>query len=223
MRCILIASAAVLACGGAQAQTRAGLSDSAKGMIGSWEFSNAEHEKVCSVRFSADRATVGYRLRFDANCGTLFALVKRIVGWKFPQGDLLYLIDDKGQTVIEFGEVEDGIFEAPTPGLGVLFLQNASAAHPASKSPREAAGDWMVVRGEGPPLCVLTFARDGFSVTARPDCDPDLAKLDFTQWRLDGRELVLIPANGEPWRFEEVDGNWRRLSNEVEPVMLVRQ
>ncbi len=233
MRRILFAIAVVFACGAAQAQvqaqaqaqaqTRATMSDSAKAMIGAWEFSNAGRDKSCSVTFSAERAAAGYRLKFDADCGILFPLVKQITGWKYPPGELLYLIDARGQTIISFSEVEDGIFEAPTPGLGVLFLQNSTASKPEPKAADDATGSWAVVRGDAPPLCVLTLAAGGFSVTAQPGCDPDVAKLEFTQWRLDGRDLLLIPANGEPWRFEQVDGNWRRLSDEAEPLMLVRQ
>lgn len=222
MRRILIATVAVLACGAVQAQTRAPLSENVKSMIGVWEFSNAERDKICGVSFSADRAGAAYKLMFAPECAALFPLVKQIVGWKYPPGDLLYLLGARGQTLVAFSEVEDGIFEAPTPGLGVLFLQNA-AANQAPKPADDAAGTWAIVRGDGPPLCVLVLGSEGFSVTAQPGCDPDLAKIDFTQWRIDGRELMLIPANGEPWRFEEVDGKWRRLSNSAEPEMLVRQ
>lgn len=233
MRRILIASTVLLACGAAhaqtqgqaqvQAQTRATMTDAAKAMIGDWEFSNAGRDKSCSVTFSAERAGPAYRLKFDGDCGNLFPLVKQIAGWRFPPGELLYLVDARGQAVISFSEVEDGIFEAPTPGVGVLFLQNSTAARPEPKPADDATGNWAVVRGSAPPLCVITLGSEGFSVTLQPGCDADLTKPEFTQWRLDGRELLLIPADGEPWRFEEIDGNWRRLSNDAEPLMLVRQ
>jgi hypothetical protein len=224
-RRILIAAIAVLICGAAQAQTNAALSDSAKAMIGKWEFSDAERDKICTATFSSDRSGRGLKVTFDANCGKLYPLVRRITAWKYPQDDLLYLLDAQGEALIEFSEVEDGIFEAPTPGLGVLFLQNpaAAAAAPTEKPPGEVAGNWAVVRGDGATLCVLTLASDGLAVTAQPGCDPDLAKLNFTQWRLDRGELLLVPAQGEPWRFEDVDGNWRRLSQAADQITLVRQ
>jgi len=224
-RRILIAAIAVLICGAAQAQTNAALSNSANAMIGKWEFSNAERDKICTATFGSDRSGRGLKVTFDANCGKLYPLVRRIVAWKYPQDDLLYLLDAQGEALIEFSEVEDGIFEAPTPGLGVLFLQNpaAAAAVPAQKPPGEVAGNWAVVRGDGAPLCVLALASDGLAVTAQPGCDPDLVKLNFTQWRLDHGELLLVPAQGEPWRFEDVDGNWRRLSQAADQITLVRQ
>jgi hypothetical protein len=224
-RRILIAAIAVFICGAAQAQTNAALSDSAKAMIGKWEFSNAERDKICIATFSSDRSGRGRKVTFNANCGKLYPLVRRIVAWKYPQDDLLYLLDAQGEALIEFSEVEDGIFEAPTPGLGLLFLQNsaAAAATPAQKSPGEVAGNWAVVRGDGAPLCVLALASDGFTVTAQPGCDAAFAKLEFTQWRMDNGDLLLVPASGEPWRFEDVDGNWRRLSEATDRIMLVRQ
>jgi Protease inhibitor Inh len=222
-RCILIAAFALFLSGVAQAQSTLG--ESAKAMIGKWEFSNAERDKICSATFSSDRFGPGLKVTFDANCGKLFPLVRRIVGWKYPQDDLLYLLDARGEALIEFSEVEDGIFEAPTPGLGLLFLQNSAAAASGSKEKPtdEVAGNWAVVRGDGAPLCVLTLASDGFAVTAQPGCDPDIAKFDFVQWRMDRDELLLVPAKGEPWRFEEIDNNWRRLSETGEQITLVRQ
>jgi hypothetical protein len=218
----------VLLCGPALAQNST-LNDSAKAMIGdTWEFSNADRDKICSVTFKSDRVAVGLKLEFDANCGNLFPLVRNIVGWKYPEDDLLYLLDAQGKALIEFSEVEDGIFEAPTPGLGVLFLQNpAAAGPPPAKQPAEVAGEWIVKRGDGKAVCALTLATasasGGFALTVKPGCDPAIVKLNFTQWRLDRGELDLMPVNGEPWRFEEVDGVWRRLSETAEQFTLERQ
>jgi hypothetical protein len=104
------------------------LGESAQAMLGPWEFSNAERNKVCTATFKNTRTPVGLRVEFDQNCSTLFPLVSSVAGWVFPDGDLLRLVDASGATLAEFSEVEDGIFEAPTPGVGVLFLQNAEAA-----------------------------------------------------------------------------------------------
>ena len=104
------------------------LGDSAQGMLGSWEFSNAERNKICTATFKNTRTPAGLRVEFDPNCPSLFPLVSAVAGWVFPDGDLLRLVDSSGATLAEFSEVEDGIYEAPTPGVGVLFLQNAEAA-----------------------------------------------------------------------------------------------
>ena len=105
-----------------------------------------------------------------------FPLVNDVAGWNFPEGDLLRLLDAQGRTLVEFSEVEDGIYEAPTPGLGVLFLQSPAAAGPPPKSPEEVAGNWAITRGTGAPACALTLAttvlRDAFVLTVKPGCDP---------------------------------------------------
>jgi Protease inhibitor Inh len=228
-RLLIVAALAVALGAPAWAQTREPLGDSAKGMIGTWEFSNAERDKSCTVTFKSDRSTVGLALAFDANCGALFPLVRDIIGWKFPDDDLLYLLDAKGKALIEFSEAEDGIYEAPTPGLGVLFLQPpGAAAAPASIKPEQVAGAWALKRGEGAALCTLALtsaaSQDGFVLTVQPGCDAGIAKIGLAQWRIEEGQLVLMPARGEPWRFEEIDDTtWRRLPDRPNQLTLVKQ
>ncbi len=212
----------------ASAQAPPTLGDSAKAVIGSWEFSNADRDKICTVVLKSDLAPGGFKVEFDQNCGTLFPLVNDVVAWNFPENDLLRLLDAQGKSLVEFSEVEDGIYEAPTPGVGVLFLQNAAAAAPVSKPPEQVAGDWAVVRGSGAPLCHLTLAataaQDGLALTVKSGCDPAIARLNLTLWRVDRDELMLVPARGNPWRFEEVDANsWRRIPESNDAIMLVRE
>jgi protease inhibitor Inh len=103
-------------------------SESEQDMVGTWELSNAERNKTCTATFKNTRSPVGWRLEFDKNCAAVFPVIASAAGWTFPDGDLLRLIDAEGRTLTEFSEVEDGIYEAPTPGIGVLFLQNPEAA-----------------------------------------------------------------------------------------------
>ena len=213
--------------GATLAQTPATLGDSAKAMVGTWEFSNADRDKVCTVTFKTDPIKVGFKVEFDANCGELFPLVRDVAGWTFPENDLLRLLDAQGKSLVEFSEVEDGIYEAPTPGVGVLFLQNAATAVPPPKPPEQVAGDWAIVRG-GKSLCQLILAtdptEDGMAVKIKPGCDPAIARLNFAQWKIDRDELMLAPARGNPWRFEEADANsWRRVPEAANPYSLVRQ
>lgn len=214
--------------GTAFAQAPATLGDSAKRVVGSWEFSNADRDRTCTATFKGDPTPVGFKIEFDANCANLFPLVRDIAGWKFPDNDLLYLVDARGKSIVEFSEVEDGIFEAPTPGVGVLFLQSAAAAGAPPKQPEQVAGDWAIVRKSGTPVCTLTLAMtkasDGFAVAVKPGCDAGIARLGFTQWRIDSDQLMLVPSRGSPWRFEEVDGTvWRRVPETADQTKLVRQ
>lgn len=202
------------------------LGESAKALIGSWEFSNADRDKICTATFKPDPVRVGFKVDFDAKCAGQFPLVKEVAGWTFPDGDLLRLLDAQGRPLVEFSEVEDGIFEAPTAGIGILFLQNAASAGPPPKLPEEVAGDWTIVRG-GKPVCsvtlTMTAVQDSLVMTVKPGCDATIARFGFVQWRMDRAELLLVSARG-PWRFELIDNvSWRRLPETADQTMLVKQ
>jgi hypothetical protein len=225
---VAIALGAICVTGVALAQAPSPLGESAQRMIGSWEFSNADRDRTCTATFKSDRGPAGLKVEFDANCVNLFPLVRDVAAWKFPDNDLLYLLDAKGKSLVEFSEVEDGIFEAPTPGVGVLFLQNAAAAGAPPKPPEQVTGDWAIVRKGGSPVCVLTLgmnkASDGFGVVVKPGCEAAIARLNFTQWLIDSDQLMLVPSRGNPWRFEEIDpSTWRRVPESADQITLVRQ
>ena len=154
--------------------------------------------------------------------------MRDVVGWKFPDNDLLYLLDAQGKALVEFSEVEDGIFEAPTPGLGVLFLQNAgdAAAAPPRSRPT-VAGDWLVKRGDTHAACALTLHDaangDSFPLTIKPGCDPAIGSSISDAGGSTRASWCLLPARGEPWRFEDIDGSWHRLSEGADQITLVRQ
>jgi len=226
LRCILAAAAlAVTAAGAALAQTTP--SDAEKGMAGSWELSNAERDKICSADFTTDRAAGNLKVQLEQKCAELFPPLQDVTGWKYPDNDLLRLLDKGGKSLVEFSEVESGIFEAPTPGIGVLFLQRPGAAGAPPRPPEEVAGDWAIMRG-GKVLCTLTLtttaAPDGMTLSAKPGCDAAIVRLGFSQWRIDRDELMLTPARGNPWRFESVDEKtWERVPEAPNPYTLVRQ
>jgi hypothetical protein len=232
IRLAVICFAAVCGAGAAFAQVASPappIGESAKKVIGTWEFSNVDRDKICTAKFSGDRSAVGLKVEFDKNCGSLFPLVNDIAGWKFPDNGLLGLLDAQGKALVEFSEVEDGIYEAPTPGVGVLFLQNpAAAAGPPPKTPDELAGDWVLMRGSSTPLCALTLAatplHDGLTLMVKPGCAASIAQLGFTQWKLENGEMVLVAAHGSAWRFEEIDNvSWRRIPESANQITLVKQ
>jgi hypothetical protein len=215
----------ILAGSGAAAQS---LNEQSKAMLGAWEFSNADRDKSCTVTFKAERAAIGYRLEFDPKCADDFPLVRDIAGWDYPDNDLLHLLDARGKSLVDFSEVEMGMFEAPTAGLGVLFLQNSADAGSLPIPLDQVTGDWTLLRGAGKPLCTISLntnpADEGFSLTLKPGCDAAIARLNFVRWRLDRDELMIAPARGTPWRFEQNDANtWERVPGSSNPYRLVRQ
>jgi hypothetical protein len=215
----------VLAAANAVAQQ---INDQAKAMIGTWEFSSAERDKVCNVTFKADRATSGYRLEFDPKCTDDFPLLRDVAGWTYPDNELLSFVDARGKSLVEFSEVETGMYEAPTPGFGVLFLQNSADVGSKPIPLDQVTGDWALMRGTGKPLCTLTLTTDpadeGFALKVGTGCDPSIVRLGFVRWRLDRDELMIAPARGNAWRFEQEDTNtWERVPESANPYRLVRQ
>lgn len=197
-------------------------------MIGTWEFSNADREKTCSITFRNESAKVGKRVEFDGKCADNFAFVRDIVGWEMKENDFLRLLDAQGNSVLEFNEVESGIFEAPKPGEGILFIQNASDLGPAPKTAAQITGDWSVTRRTSRVICVLTLSDTAvggeFAVQVQPGCDPTVARFAPVTWAMDRGEIMLRAANGQLWRFEEADnGRWQRIPAASTPLFMVRK
>ncbi len=159
---------------------RAGASRAAPDHAGSWEFSNADREKTCTITFRNDAAKVGKRVDFDPACVKLFPFIPEIAGWRLGDNDFLRLLDAQGNSVLEFSEVESGIFEAPKTGEGILFIQNPTDLGPAPKTAEQITGDWTIIRRTGQRVCGLTLsstaAGEEFVVRLQPPCDRRLPR-----------------------------------------------
>jgi hypothetical protein len=197
-------------------------------MPGTWEFSNADREKTCTVTFRNDAAKVGKRLDFDPACAKLFPFIPEIVGWRLNDNDFLRLLDARGNAVLEFSEVESGIFEAPKAGEGILFIQNPTDLGPAPKTAEQITGDWNIIRRTGQRVCGMTLsnaaAGEEFVVRLQPPCDRVVTSFGPATWQMDRGEIVLRAANGQSWRFEEGDDSkWQRVPQTASPLLMVRK
>ena len=214
-------------CCGALAQGTSVLSDAANAMIGAWEFSNADRDKVCRFTFRADAVAGGYRAEVDRNCADLFPSTKDVAGWTIDNYGTLRLLDAHSNAVLELTEVESGIFDGFQPGEGRYVLQSAAAA--PVRLADDMIGDWAVARGTGKPICLLTLVgspsvADTLALKIKPGCDALITRFGPTAWRMDQGELLLLSARGQSWRFEENDANtWQRVPETADPVLLVRQ
>jgi hypothetical protein len=210
------------------------MSDAANAMIGAWEFSNADRDRVCRFAFHSEALAGGYKLDVDRNCASLFPSTKDIAAWSIDAYGTLRLLDARGNAVIELTESESGIFDGFEPGEGRYVLQSAAAA--PVRSADDMVGDWAIARGTGKPVCTLTLASnpvaataatgpsaDALSLKIKPGCDPLVTRFGPTAWRMDQGDLVLLSARGQIWRFEEDDANtWLRVPETADPVLLVR-
>jgi hypothetical protein len=234
MRCAWLAVALLVASGlGSAAQAPAppavaAPDDAAKGMVGTWEFTNADRDKTCTLTFRIDPAAAGMKLDFDRACAGLFPFVREISGWTFAEGDFLRLVDAKGTPVLEFSEVENKVFEAPRPGEGILFIQNAGASGPPARTAAEVTGEWTIQRRARRAICTLsltnTASGEDFAVRVTPPCDALVTRFGPASWQMERGELVLKNARGQVWRFEETDATtWSRVPAPADPVLLVRK
>src|SRR3954468_7390053 len=187
---------AVMACAGqSPAQDASSLK---KGMVGQWELSTTERSKTCVVTLKGDTSSQGMKLELEPGCASAFPFSKEIAAWSIKGLDIVRLQDTSGQPVIDFTEVESGIFEGLRQGEGIYILQNLAAARSLAKSMDQMIGDWAMVRASGRPVCGLTLTNteagkdDNFQVFLKPRCDPAVAAFAPTMWRLERGELLLF-------------------------------
>ncbi len=214
-------------CGRALGQDKPVLSEATNAMIGAWEFSNADRDKICRFNFRPEAATGGYKLDIDKNCPSLFPTTKDIVGWAVDNFGGLRLLDAGGNAVIELSLAEVGLYDGFEPEQGRYVLQSIAAAQ--VRSAEDMVGDWAIARGTGKPICLLTLANnpagaDALTLKVKSGCDVMVTRFAPISWRMDQSELVLLSARGQTWRFEENDANtWQRVPESSDPVLLVRQ
>jgi len=200
-----------------------------KDMIGQWELSTAERSKTCVVTLKNDATPQGLKLELEPGCAAALPFTKAITAWNIRGLDIVRLQDSTGESVIDFTEVESGIFEGLRQGEGIYILQNLAAARSLAKSMDQMIGDWAMVRGNGLSICGLTLTNteasaDNFQVFLKPRCDPAVTAFAPTQWRLERGELLLMSAGGDVWHFEADDNaQWRRVPDAADPLIMLRQ
>ena len=201
-----------------------------KEMIGQWELATTERSKTCVVTLKNDQTPQGLKLELEPSCAVALPFTKDIAAWSIKGlGDIVRLQDAAGQPVIDFTEVESGIFEGLRTGEGIYILQNLVAARSLAKSMDQMIGDWAMVHSNGQPICGLTLTNteataDNFAVFLKPHCDPAVAAFAPTMWRLERGELRLMSNSGEVWRFEADDNaQWRRVPDSADPLIMLRQ
>ena len=200
-----------------------------KDMVGQWELSTTERSKTCVVTLKGDAVPQGMKLELEPSCATALPFAKDIAGWSVKGLDIVRLQDASGQPVIDFTEVESGIFEGVRQNEGVYILQNLAAARSLAKSMDQMIGDWAMVRANGQVVCGLTLTntdagQDNFQVFLKPKCDPVVAAFGPTRWRLEHGQIVLMSGKGETWQFEADDNaQWRLVPDSADSLLMMRQ
>jgi hypothetical protein len=199
-----------------------------KELVGQWELSTTERSKTCVVTMKNEATPQGFKLELEPGCAAALPFTKDITAWSIKGLDIVRMQDAAGQPVIDFTEVESGIFEGLRQGEGVYILQNLAAARSLAKSMDQMIGDWSIVRGNGRPICGLTLTNteataDNFQVFVKPRCDPAVAAFGPTQWRLERGQIILMSKTGDTWQFEADDNaQWRRVPDSADGLVMLR-
>jgi hypothetical protein len=227
-RLILLAlSLTFTAIANAAAQTAAQPSDAVNSMLGGWEMSNAERDKTCIITFKLDVAGPGRAVDLPNECRTTFPIIKDIAAWTIDN-DALRLVDTKGTTLLEFNEVENGIFESAHSTATLYFLQTVAGAQGREHTPDQMFGTWNFVR-TNKAICQITLMdtaadTDSFALETKPGCDQLVTRFAPRAWRMDRGQFVLLSTKGDVWRFEEEEtNNWHRIPEGRQPLLLVKQ
>jgi protease inhibitor Inh len=209
-------------------QARSG-EDAINAMLGAWEFSDADHNRICHFTFRGEAAPGGHHLDVDKSCMGLFPSTKNISGWALNNYGDLSLLDSHGEAVIDLSQVESGMYDGFSPGEGRYVLQTAASApvHVAE----DMIGDWAIMRGTGNPICMLTLANSpvnspsgALTLRLKAGCDPLVTRFNPNAWRVDQGELVLLSPRGQSWQFVETDPDtWQRVPESADLILLVRQ
>jgi hypothetical protein len=235
MRALILLMLAGSLSGAARGQTAPPLNEAPKTMTGSWEISNADRDKTCAVTFRSEASTKAEisssasKLDLDKTCAATLPFIKDAVAWNIGAQDVLRLVDSKGRALLEFFEVESGMYEGERRGEGIFFMQSVTVANKPARTADEVFGEWNVTRSRR-TICTMTLSNaaageDGFTVTLKPGCDALITRFNPNTWRLDKGELVLASEKGDSWRFEEGDApsTWRRIPERGGRVQLVRK
>jgi hypothetical protein len=224
---LLALSVAIVATASAHAQDAPAAFDAAKEMVGTWEMSNADRDRRCTMTFSTDAAPGGLKLALDQGCAAVFPMLKDVTVWNIAPSGPLRLLDPKGNAALELTEVESGIYEGERRGEGLYFLQPQAALTIPARTPDQMAGDWTFLREIDKPLCILTLANaatpgGGFRLTVKQGCDAAIAAFGLSTWQLEGDQLV-FSGRGGSWRFVESDTNiWERVPPSTNPLLMIK-
>lgn len=227
LRYSLVLTLALAGVTSAAAQTGAPPSDAVNSMLGGWEMSNADRDKTCIITFKLDTAGPGRALEFAENCKTTFPNIKDVTAWTIDN-DALRLVDARGSTLLEFNEVENGMFESAHSTGTLYFLQTVAAAQGQKHTPDQMFGTWSFVR-QNKAICQITLMDtaadvDSFALETKPGCDQVVTRFAPRAWRMDRGQFVLLSTKGDIWRFEEEEtNNWHRIPEGRQPLLLVKQ
>lgn len=203
--------------------------EAGRALAGTWELSNAERDRTCTVTLETAASGPGLALQWSPKCVEAFPFTAGAVAWRVGARDALHFLDKSGASLVALAEMEGGLYEGRQPGRGLLFMQSMASRSAEEKAPAQLAGDWQFTSGNGDMLCRIALTENPttqatLALTVQSGCDEAIARFAPAAWQIDRGQLLIISSRGETWRFEEVDAiTWRRIPAGRQPLQLTRQ
>ena len=225
----IVAAAVMQSSVQSRAQPSSETADLSRAMVGQWELATAERSKTCVVILSEAPVGNGMRASIDPACAAVLPFTAEIAAWSIRGLDIVRLQNAAGDAVIDLTPVESDIFEGVRSGEGVYLLQNLEAARSLTRSMDHMIGEWAMMRSGSRRLCDMTLTNteasgENFKAFVNAGCGAATGNFNPVMWRLERGEIVLISAAGTTWHFQADDNaQWRRVPEEPDPLMLVRQ
>ncbi|MBS7540051.1 AprI/Inh family metalloprotease inhibitor [Ancylobacter lacus] len=241
---VLLAVAQPVGCAAAGANTASGRSapegaagrsaaEAVAALAGRYRITNADGDRACPLVLTTTPATGGggrYGVELDQPaCTQAILFTADIFGWRPGAGNSILLETRQGRLIAEFTEGVAGTWEALRENDGVYFLVNPALAEPSRvPEPAELAGPWSLGRADGGPACRVELKPEPDSAgrlpaVAEPACAPLFGRFALQSWRLDGLDLLLLPASGPPLRFvAQEEGGWAKMPAGSRPLVLTR-
>ena len=147
----------------------------------------------------------------------LFPLVADIVGWTFPTTTCCICSTRRAKRWSNSARWKTASTRRRRRASACCSCRMPPRRRSAARSRRkQLAGNWAIMRGRHAALrrhAGVHGARRRHGTDGEAGLRRRRSRgLNFTQWRLDRDELMLVPARGAPWRFEEIEGaSWRRV------------
>ena len=105
-------------CGAAPAQEPTNSRDGPNAMTGTWEFSNADHDKICRFTFRAEARPAVTGSKSIGIAQTCFHRPRMSSAGRSTASARSDCSKCPGNAIIEFTKAEDGIFDGFQPGEG---------------------------------------------------------------------------------------------------------
>lgn len=202
--------------------------DILKAQLGEWLVVPEGGGPGCRVVLESRRIGGGMAARPGSDCGAKLPLLADTTSWVMAGG--VTLRNAAGKAILEFGEDETTLLKTAADSPPQYFMVQAKPGVDRAPSKAAVVGRWELRRPGGGAICKLRFSDkprgsdstdDGLEV--EPGCDPAVARLKLSSWRVEDFTLMLYGAKDSSLAFEPAQNGFDKAAREGgKPLSLVK-